>query len=114
MNQQLDRGDRGDRGERGDKGPRGDPGKPHDGGWHVERGIPLALIITIISGGAIHTAAFAWAASNLWTRVGALERQTQIAAPQLERIIRVETKVDAINGNLAEIKALISRREPPP
>jgi hypothetical protein len=114
MNQQLDRGDRGERGERGARGPRGDPGDPQNGRWHVERGIPLALIITIICGGAIHTATFAWAASNLWTRVGALERQTQVAVPQLERIIRVETKVDGINGNLAEIKALISRREPPP
>jgi hypothetical protein len=92
-------------------GVRGDPGEPHNGRWHVERGIPLALIITIVCGGAVHTATFAWAASNLWTRVAELERQMQVAAPQFERIIRVETKVDAINGSLAEIKGLVSRRE---
>jgi len=111
MNQQLDRGDRG---ERGDRGPRGDPGESHNGRWHVERGIPLALIMTIVCGGAIHTATFAWAASNLWTRVGELERQMQMLAPQSERGIRVETKVDAINGSLAEIKAFINHREKPP
>jgi len=102
------------RGERGYRGPGGDPGEPHNDRWHVERGIPLSLIITIICGGAIHTATFAWAASNLWTRVNELERQMQVAAPQFERVIRVETKVDAISGSLAEIEALISRREPRP
>jgi hypothetical protein len=34
----------------------------------------------------------------------------QIAAPQFERIIRLETKVDLITGSLSEIKALINRR----
>jgi hypothetical protein len=86
----------------------------HNGRWHVERGIPLALILTIIFGGAVHTATFAWAASNLWTRVGALERQVQLVAPHFERIVRVETKVDAINGGLAEIKTLVSRRATAP
>jgi len=33
-----------------------------------------------------------------------------LAAPQAERIIRLETKVDGITGSLAEIKTLVSRR----
>lgn len=78
--------------------------------WHLDKKVPLALIITIVA----QTVAVAWGASNLWTRVGELERQMQIAAPQFERLIRVETKVDAINGNLTEIRALISRRDPRP
>jgi hypothetical protein len=68
--------------------------------------VPLALIMTIIG----QTVVAAWGASNLWTRVGELERQMQIAAPQFERIIRLETKVDGITGSLSEIKALINRR----
>jgi hypothetical protein len=74
--------------------------------WHLDKKVPLALIMTIIG----QTIVAAWGASNLWTRVGELERQMQIAAPQFERIIRLETKVDGITGVLSEIKALINRR----
>ena len=74
--------------------------------WHLDKKVPLALIMTIIG----QTVVTAWGASNLWTRVGELERQVQIAAPQFERVIRLETKVDGITGSLSEIKALINRR----
>ena len=77
--------------------------------WHLDKKVPLALIMTIIC----QTIVAAWGASNLWTRVGELERQMQIAAPQFERIIRLETKVDGITGVLSEIKALINRRTDP-
>jgi hypothetical protein len=74
--------------------------------WHLDKKVPIALIFTIVG----QTIVAAWGASNLWTRVGELERQEQIAAPQFERIIRLETKVDGITGSLSEIKALINRR----
>ena len=74
--------------------------------WHLDKKVPLALIMTIIG----QTVVAAWGASNLWTRVGELERQMQIAAPQFERFIQLETKVDGITGSLSEIKALINRR----
>jgi hypothetical protein len=77
--------------------------------WHLDKRVPLALIMTIVG----QTVVAAWGASNLWTRVGELERQMQIAAPQFERIIRVETKVDAITGILSELKAMITRRSEP-
>jgi hypothetical protein len=80
-----------------------------DSQWHLDKKVPLALIITIVG----QTIVAAWGASNLWTRVGELERQMQIAAPQFERIIRLETKVDGITGSLSEIKALIDRRSEP-
>lgn len=82
-------------------------GGDHD--WRLDRKVPLALILTIVG----QTVVAAWGASNLWTRVGELERQMQVAAPQFERIIRVETKVDGITGSLSEIKALINRRIDP-
>jgi hypothetical protein len=74
--------------------------------WHLDRKVPLALILTIVA----QTVVFTWGASNLWTRVGELERQAQLSAPQAERIIRLETKVDTITAGLGEIKSLISRR----
>jgi hypothetical protein len=82
---------------------------PEDRQWHLDKKVPLALIITIIG----QTIVAAWGASNLWTRVGELERQTQLAAPQFERIIRLETKVDGITGSLSEIKTLIGRQSEP-
>ena len=83
-----------------------DASRDYDLQWHLDKKVPLALIITIVC----QTIVAAWGASNLWTRVGELERQMQIAAPQFERIIRLETKVDGITGGLSEIKALINRR----
>jgi hypothetical protein len=74
--------------------------------WHLDKKVPLALIVTIVA----QTIIAAWAASNIWTRVGELEHKVEIAAPQAERIIRLETKVEGITGSLAEIKTLVSRR----
>ncbi len=76
--------------------------------WHLDKRVPLALIITILA----QTMVVIWGASNLWTRVGELERQMQVAAPNFERLIRLETKVDTIGGSGAEIRAMMSRREP--
>jgi hypothetical protein len=53
--------------------------------WHLDKKVPLALIVTIIA----QTIIAAWAASNIWTRVGELEHKVEIAAPQAERIIRL-------------------------
>ena len=83
-----------------------DASRDYDLQWHLDKKVPLALIMTIVC----QTIVAAWGASNLWTRVGELERQMQTAAPQFERIIRLETKVDGITGGLSEIKALINRR----
>lgn len=46
--------------------------------WHLDRKVPLALIVTIIA----QTMIAAWAASNIWTRVGELEHKVEIAAPR--------------------------------
>ena len=84
--------------------PLSDPDYEHQ--WHLDKKVPLALIVTIIA----QTIIAAWAASNIWTRVGELEHKVEVAAPQAERIIRLETKVNGITGSLAEIKTLVSRR----
>jgi hypothetical protein len=84
--------------------------RPEASRWHVDKRVPLALIITILA----QTMAVIWGASNLWTRVSELERQMQVAAPNFERLIRLETKVDTIGGSVAEIRTMMSRREPRP
>jgi hypothetical protein len=82
------------------------PERDYESQWHLDKKVPLALIVTIIA----QTIIAAWAASNIWTRVGELEHKVELAAPQAERIIRLETKVDGITGSLAEIKTLMTRR----
>jgi hypothetical protein len=86
-----------------------DGDRSDDREWHLDKKVPLALIFTIVS----QTVVVAWGASNLWTRVTELESQAQVAAPQFERIIRLESKVDAIQSSLAEIRAMIDRRTEP-
>ncbi len=90
--------------------PMSEPSPDYERQWHLDRKVPLALIITIVG----QTIVAAWGASNLWTRVGELERKMESAAPQAERIIRLEAKVDGISGSLAEIKTLIRRSDPRP
>jgi hypothetical protein len=74
--------------------------------WHLDRRVPIALIVAL----AAQTSAVSWWAATLSARVDLLERQVPAIGPQAERIIRLESKVDAITGSLWEIKALIDRR----
>jgi hypothetical protein len=75
------------------------------GHWHLDKRVPIALIMTI----AVQTAGFIWWASDVNARVAQLERQAVAAAPQPERIIRLETQIEAIREGITEIKTLIRR-----
>jgi hypothetical protein len=74
--------------------------------WHLDRKVPIALIVAL----AAQTSAVSWWAATLSARVDLLERQVVAIAPQTERIIRLESKVDVMTANLSEIKALIDRK----
>lgn len=79
-----------------------------DQNWHVDKRIPLALIGAVM----LQTAAFSWWAASINVRVGVLEGQMATVAPQAERLIRVETKVDAVREDIQEIKHSV-RPAPP-
>jgi hypothetical protein len=72
--------------------------------WAIDKRIPVALIATIVIGGVLHTLTFAWAASNLWTRVGELERQQIVAGPRLETVSKLEVKVDILTQQVSELR----------
>lgn len=76
--------------------------------WHLDKRVPLALIAAIFGQSA---GLLIWG-SNLHTRVNQIESQLSASAPQAERIIRLETKMDSIFGSLAEIKLMIQQRPP--
>jgi hypothetical protein len=77
--------------------------------WHLDKKVPIALIATL----AVQTVVVVWWAASLSARVESLERQALAIAPQAGQIIRLETKVDVINGTLAEIKAILRGHERP-
>jgi hypothetical protein len=79
-----------------------------DGKWHLDKKVPIALMLSL----ALHAGATLWWASQLTERVGMLERQQVSAAPQSERLTRVEVKVEGVQYGIEEIKRLIRREIP--
>lgn len=82
-----------------------------DAKWHVDRKVPVALIVTIFLMFAGQTAtALVWA-SKMDSRVEQLEKQTTSSAPNADRLTRVEVKVEAVQSGITEIKDIL--RNPP-
>jgi hypothetical protein len=82
--------------------------EPDDARWHLDKRVPLALIVTI----AIQTGTFIWWASSLTERVNTLERERVATAPQGERLTRVEVKLEGVQLGIDEIKRLLRRENP--
>lgn len=78
-------------------------------GWHIEKGVPLAVIITTATGLILQTVAISWWAATVSTRVENVEQQVKAAAPQAERITRLEVKVDVVQAGINEIKQLVTQ-----
>lgn len=76
---------------------------PAGGSWHLDRRVPLALIVTIV----LQTGGLIWWASQLSARVDTLERQQTISEPQRDRLTRVEVRIDSIADSINRIEALI-------
>lgn len=73
--------------------------------WHLDKKVPIALIGTL----TIQTMAVVWWAAGAATRLDQLERQVREAAPQAERVIRLEEKIGVVQQGIAEIKSLLGR-----
>jgi hypothetical protein len=74
-----------------------------DSQWHLDKKVPIAVIVTIL----IQTGAIIWWAAGASERITALERQAAAAAPQSERLTRVETKLEAVTEGITEIKTIL-------
>ncbi len=77
--------------------------------WHLDKRVPIALIITVVG----QTMAAAWWAAVTTTRVDQLEKQVVSAAPQTERIIRLEAKMDSVVEAVSDLKSLFKRASAP-
>lgn len=78
---------------------------PAASSWHVDKRVPIALMITI----GIQTAGIVWWASDISARVGYVERQISTTAPQADRLTRVEVRVESIQEGVNRIERMIQR-----
>ena len=78
-----------------------------DNQWHLDKKVPIALIVTLLLQGSV----VMWWIGASSQRLDQNERQVTLLAPQVtataEKIIRVESKLEAIGESITEIKNLI-------
>lgn len=78
-----------------------------DRAWHLDRKVPISLIFAIL----VQTGGFFWWAASATERLSVLEKKAELYAPQSDRLTRVETKLEAVQEGISEIKFIL-RREP--
>lgn len=68
--------------------------------WHLDKRVPIALIVTLIvqTGGAV------WWASSIASRVTNLEERVVTASDQPGRIIRLETQIENMTALMRRIE----------
>lgn len=71
--------------------------------WRVDKHIPLALILAIF----VQTATIAWWAAGVSFRIEQLEKNGLSSASQGERLVKLETKFDALIDSVNEIRTLL-------
>jgi hypothetical protein len=81
----------------------------HRSGWQIDRKIPVALIVAILT----QTGAGIWWIASANQRLSSLEEKMASTAPQGDRLTRVEVKVESALDGISEIKAIL-RKEPVP
>jgi Tfp pilus assembly protein PilO len=75
-------------------------GEAEDRSWHLDRKVPIALIVAI----AVQTASAFWWAASVSARVEYLENQVKSSSPYVEKVIRLESQLEAIKEGVTEIK----------
>ena len=80
---------------------------PDDRHWHLDRRVPIALIITIV----MQTVGIVWWAASLSERVTVLEQQFNGMTTHQARIVRLEEKQNAVYQRLDRIEAIQRRIE---
>lgn len=74
--------------------------------WHVDRKVPIAVIIALM----MQTGGFIWWGAKADERLSALERKVESSAPQGDRLTRVEVNLESIKESLTEIKSRLRPR----
>ena len=77
--------------------------EPSELQWHLDKRVPIAVISTLL----IQSAAILWWAAGVSFRIDQLEKSDIARSTQADRIVRVETRLDAVFMSLDEIKHLL-------
>ena len=80
---------------------------PDDSKWHIDRRVPLALIVTIVLAILAQTAAGIWFISDLNRRVGNLEGDAAQSRTDSRNLIKLE-------GLVGELQRIVNRLEAAP
>lgn len=75
--------------------------------WHLDKRVPLALIITMV----MQTVIFGFWLGQMSNSVATLQDQVRTMTSYQERLTRVETRVDNANDMLARIDVRLERME---
>ena len=87
-----------------------------DAEWHLDRNVPISLIVTlvIVFGGQTITALM-WA-SRADQRIERLEEAAKSSGPQTtaqgDRLTRVEVKLESVLDSVTEIKTILRTAKP--
>ncbi len=84
------------------------PARNAEAHWRIGREIPIAILLSI----GMQTGVFIWWNATINMRVSALEQKADIAAPQGERLTRVEVKVDNLIAAVGELKDILRKDVP--
>lgn len=84
------------------------PARNTEAHWRIGREIPIAILLSI----GMQTGVFIWWNATINMRVSALEQKADIAAPQGERLTRVEVKVDNLIAAVGELKDILRKDVP--
>ena len=74
--------------------------KQEDEKWHLDRRVPIALIVTI----ALQTGGIAYFFGALTTRLEQAEKIIDARTPIAERVTRMEVQLNTIHRDIKEIK----------
>lgn len=78
-----------------------------DSRWHWDRKVPIALILTLIVTFAGQSVTALWWASKIDSRVDQLEKENIAAAPNNDRLTRVEVKLESVQAGISELKDIL-------
>ena len=85
---------------------------PASGSWHVDRRIPIALIITLAIAFTVQTFTFGVMAAQFSARLDQVERIQAASAPHSDRLTRLETRLEAVQEGIGRIERLIQQPRP--
>lgn len=78
---------------------------PTSGGWHLDKRIPVALIVTL----ALQTAGVFFWMGQLSVRIDQLESQVLRAATNSDRLTRLEVQLEQASQTLGRIETRLER-----